>query len=80
VDTSPTLADCIWFNALVGGWNTMHYELHEMDADARLAWSRDEFELLLCVVAIVRLGGIPLAAWELAWELGEEPLCGLFPQ
>jgi hypothetical protein len=69
----------LWFNALVVGWNTTHYELHAMDADARLAYSRDEFELLLGVVAIVRLGGIPLAVWALAWELGEEPLCGRFP-
>jgi hypothetical protein len=24
-------------------------------------------------------GGIPLTACALAWELGENPLCGLFP-
>jgi hypothetical protein len=38
VDTSPTLADCLWFNALVVRWNTTHYELDATDADARL-WS-----------------------------------------
>jgi hypothetical protein len=59
--------------------DTTHYELHATDADARLAWSHDEFELLLGVVAIVRLGGIPLAARALAWELGEEPLYGRSP-
>jgi hypothetical protein len=37
VDTSPTLADCLWFNALVVGWNTTHYELDVTEADARLA-------------------------------------------
>jgi hypothetical protein len=42
----------------------------------RLAWSCDEFKLLLGVVAIVQLGGIPLEVWV----LGEEPLCGRFPQ
>jgi hypothetical protein len=34
MDTSPTLADCLCFNALVVGWNTTHYELQVTDANA----------------------------------------------
>jgi hypothetical protein len=30
----PHIADCLWFNALVVGWNTTHYELDATDADA----------------------------------------------
>jgi hypothetical protein len=36
-DIARTLADCLWFNALVVGWNTTHYILDATDADAKLA-------------------------------------------
>jgi hypothetical protein len=39
VDTSPTLTDCLWFNALVVSWNTTDSELHAMDAIVSLVRS-----------------------------------------
>jgi hypothetical protein len=54
VDTSPTsIVACLWFNALVVGWNTTDSELHAMDAIVPLArdfgsWTWRHWSLRRC--------------------------------